>query len=151
MHTIVDYLEKDIDFCVYDFPYKYVKENENLKKYKIRGITITHKITEIEVFFNIKDTIPAVGIIINKYNSIMPSYHDDLILFLKIKDTKYELSLDEEVIYEKIKAVGKAELSLLIYSKTYNLEKEKNLICYYNLNDEYEDTILDEILKEISA
>lgn len=36
-----------------------------------------------------------------------------------------------------------------VRSKTYNLEEEMGIICYYDLNDIYEDEILEGILREI--
>jgi hypothetical protein len=57
---------ENIEFCVYDYPYK----NSKLNKYNIREIVVEHLENSIQITFTKKDIIPAVGIIITKFNEL---------------------------------------------------------------------------------
>lgn len=143
---MLDYNKKKIEFCVYEYPY----ENDKLKFYKIREIEICHSESKIEIIFSKKDAIIGVGICLTKFSQIAPIIQLDTSLFLSYNNKELNMPLDKDIILEKISKLGKEKIKLYLTSK-YNLLSQKNIIAYYNLDDEYEDTTLEEILNQVGT
>lgn len=142
---IIDYWNKNIEFELIDYPV----EKSFLKEYKIRDITIIHRETEILIKSFKKDLIASVGIFYNKWEAIEEDYKNFIETNLLANNQSINLSdcMKEDIIFKKCAILNLNEYTFQIKSYAYNLLNEKGIICYYNLNDEYHNTILDEILK----
>lgn len=139
-------VNKNIEFCIYNFPY----ENPNLQDYLIRGIQVRHSTDKIILTLdnktnNEKEIEKAFGIIINKYYQIIPKWR---------KNLQFWITKDNQDIQENIEEMSAHKLNgvsgLYLLSENYDLKKEKGVVVYYNLDDEYEDTVLEEIFKQVS-
>jgi hypothetical protein len=101
-----------------------------------------------QLFFQKKNAIPAIGIFLEKWNSIDDA---DLLTttYLIWENNEQELSLSETSFSDLISRINEIDevffFSLEIRSSIYDLRKEKGIICYYNLNDRYHDELLDNI------
>lgn len=145
---MIDYWEKNIEFAIYDYPY----HNENLRKYNVGDLIIRHSVDEIEVRFKKKDLIIAAGLLEHKLGRISPAYEDEISTYIRTHENsnEFEYSNISKIIYKTI-ILESEDISFVIKSKRYDLNKEAGIICYYDLDDLYEDEILEEILKEIDA
>ena len=69
-----------------------------------------------------------------------------------IKVGKVENCFELKDFSEVEKLIAKSEIAdmeFIIKSERYNLGEEATTICYYDLVDEYEDEILEEILAQV--
>lgn len=130
---------------MYDYPYK----NDNLIDYHIRDIRIKHFPEKIEIKFNKKNLIPAVGILERKIQYVTFGYENELKLYIDAGGGKFKCVDLEQLIYKTV-FLTSDELKFTIRSKNYNLKLEAGIICYYDLDDEYDGEILEEVLKEIN-
>lgn len=143
---MIDYWNRGLEFCTFDYPF----DNEKLKKYNIKDIEVEHGTNFIEVSFKKKDSIIAEGIFLNKYQTILKC---DKILPSAFICTENECEL---IKWESLDLLAKIEeekcenFSFLISSDKVDFSKYKNTIIYYNLNETYNDEILEQVLDQIN-
>ena len=76
---------------------------------------------------------------------------ENIKIYIKTLDNKngFEYKNMDNIFYETA-ILTCEDIGFIIKSDNYDLEKEMGIICYYDLDDLYEDEILWEILKEIN-
>lgn len=143
---MINYWEKNLTFHVYDHPFK----NDNLLNYSVRGIKIIHADQMISIKFCKENSILAIGIFVIKIKQISVQNIFDLSFFLCENDECVEITPNGEDLETVIQNSRNKEFNLLVISDNYNLTKEANIVVYFNLNNEYEDTSLEEIFAQIN-
>lgn len=112
-----------------------------MDEYVICKIKIKHENDKITFIFNRKEIIGAEGIIYNKWENIINKERVNVTTTInrtKLKLNPYEM---------KLASLQTNTHVVTINSDDYDLRKEKGIICYYNLNDVYEDEELNNLLK----
>ena len=146
MKKIIDFKKKNIQYAVYDYAYT---NDDFLKNYNIEEINIQHFTNKIIITFNLEFLTPAIGILLNKLDHVYENTPEPLSIWIIVDATKVELKKTSvERILECCILAKHPIITFEIESQNYDLLQEKNIICYYNTNELYEDELLEIILKK---
>lgn len=141
---IINYYKKNIEFVIYD----YICNDENfLLSYTILSLKITHTPTCIVFDFQFKDLIIAVEIACIKFEELSNSNND---MFLINNNLIFNITnFSKWNIFTLIAENDiNSNYKILINSKNkYDFTQEKNVIVYFNTNDQYDNHYLNLIIK----
>jgi hypothetical protein len=101
---MINYWKKNIQFAVYDCPV----DHDFLTNYFIEEINIVHIQNKISIIFSKKNAIPAIGIFLEKWNSIDDA---DLLTttYLIWENNEQELSLSETSFSDLISRINEID------------------------------------------
>lgn len=126
--------------------FDYALKNDKLNSYKIRDISVSHSCDAISIGFFKKDSLIATGIAINKFREILDKRGVELRIFI---DSSWKKVEDAEEVISLISHSNSDFFEFKIFSEKYDLTQENGIIIYYNLDDEYDDEVLEEILSQL--
>ena len=140
---MIDYWKKKIEFEVYDYPF----ESTKLYDYYVGKVRVLHKKNKITIISLKKEIIPAVGIFFHKWENMDEDYKDFVETTVK-NDIRIDMSVGIEKIIENCIKLDQEEYTLEISCDCYDMTKEKGIICYYNTNENYNNELLQNIIKD---